>query len=343
MLSINEQISQFCGFLSFNDFGAFVYHCTHCECEFLSCHELEVHILCEHQEDVKKNIQHIFVSDGASGSLPSTVTTTSDQLTNNSVVHKETSIEQIELNSIPIETPLPNNRIESNDSMKSQIIDSKTNSSEMLIEKSQPKTIKSIKTKQYYCDLCADLSFKTLTAVKKHMKIHIANKVRKWCTICCILSYDYEKHMRLNHTCRPYQCAFCVASFTTNSHRMEHLRVHTDERPFLCETCGIAFKSQNTKRKHDMTIHWKTLPHRCIKCNKTFLIPSHLQDHINSQHSNIRSHICEVCGKAFSTRMYLRKHKLIHGERKFPCKFCNKSFKTWDTRHLHQKSIHRFA
>lgn len=321
----NEQINQFCGFVLLNDFGAFVYHCAHCDAELLSGPELEEHVLLEHREDVKRNIQHLFVSDGVFGS---TSTSTNDQTPPESIVFEKITNCQREINEDFI---IPDS--------ESQKDTGREKTSEVSTSKNGLKSPTTCK--RFYCEMCPDLSLRSFGTLKKHMKIHIANKVRKFCDICRRMSYDYEKHMRLKHSFRPYQCAFCEASFGSNGCRMNHLRVHTDERPFLCEACGMSFKSQNTKHKHVLRVHLKKLPHRCKECDKTFLLPSHLQEHIESMHSNDRPFVCETCGKAFSTRKYLRKHKLTHGERKYQCKLCNKLFKTSDTRRWHEKNFHK--
>lgn len=340
MSSVNKQINQFCGFILLNDFGAFVYHCAHCDGELLSGPELEEHVLLEHQEDVKRNIKHLFVSDGV---FESTTTSTKDQ-TAAEIVNNEQFTDEINEDLIipdSISSHDLNNQIRRNVSTESP----KYNDRRQISEVSTSKTVlkKSATFKRFYCEMCPDLSLRAFGALKKHMRIHIANRVRKFCDICRRMSYDYEKHMKTKHTFRPYQCAFCEASFRSNGDRMVHLRVHTDERPFLCEACGKSFKSQNTKHKHDLRVHLKMMPHRCKECDKTFLLPSHLQEHIESMHSNDRPFVCETCGKAFSTRKYLRKHKLTHGERKFQCKLCNKLFKTSDTRRWHEKTVHKIV
>lgn len=51
MCFTNRKIEQSCGFLLLDDFNAFIYCCTKCQCEFDYSSDLEMHILSEHQND----------------------------------------------------------------------------------------------------------------------------------------------------------------------------------------------------------------------------------------------------------------------------------------------------
>lgn len=195
----------------------------------------------------------------------------------------------------------------------------------------------------FYCDICpVKKSFSNKDNLKQHMKRHIANKVRKTCPVCQKVPLNYDKHMQINHLeSSPYKCDFCGAAFRNNNNRVVHMRGHTGERPFLCQACGKTFKSQDTRNKHNMRMHTKQLPYRCLPCNRQFISPSQLLDHKLAFHSDIRPYSCEVCGMDFATKKNLRKHRLSHGERKHPCKYCDKKFKTSDTRRWHERMVHK--
>lgn len=335
-----DQIDQFCGFLLLNDFGVFVYCCKHCECECLSGPELEEHILLEHREDVKNNIKHIFVSDGVSGSTSDLAPTSTPAPSIEPSADSQEFEAAVELNNNLVTEEVLSPKNSNDGSVDYDSFEPQPQASCDLQESFNNNQKKSSPTKKFYCELCPDITFSQLCIVKRHMKVHMGNKVRKFCSICRKVTYDFEKHMKLKHTGRPYKCDFCDASFGNNSNRVIHMRMHTGSKPFLCATCGASFNSQSAKRKHELRMHIKKFPHQCLECNRTFLLPSHLQEHTLSLHSDSKNFICEACGKSFANRKHLRRHKLTHGERIHQCKCCDKVFKTTDTRRGHMKKVH---
>ena len=97
----------------------------------------------------------------------------------------------------------------------------------------------------YYCDMCPDITLSTFNILQAHMRRHRDHRFRtKKCQICNKKARDLEKHMRMNHMeKKPYKCDFCDNRYRTNNNRLNHMRVHTQERPFLCDQCGIFFLS----------------------------------------------------------------------------------------------------
>lgn len=47
-----------------------------------------------------------------------------------------------------------------------------------------------------------------------------------------------------------HKCPYCKTVCTKPSALAKHLQVHSDERPFPCETCGFAFKTKSNLSKH---------------------------------------------------------------------------------------------
>lgn len=47
-----------------------------------------------------------------------------------------------------------------------------------------------------------------------------------------------------------HKCPYCKTVCTKPSTLAKHLQVHSDERPFPCETCGFAFKTKSNLSKH---------------------------------------------------------------------------------------------
>jgi general transcription factor IIIA len=111
----------------------------------------------------------------------------------------------------------------------------------------------------------------------------------------------------------------CRKSFNRQARLTEHIRSHTNERPFSCSEKN---------------------------CDKAFLRDSHLKHHIKSAHTNERNYPCTwaTCGKKFATGTRLRRHESSHQTKeKYTCKGfdgCSESFRKHATLSRHILSVH---
>lgn len=111
----------------------------------------------------------------------------------------------------------------------------------------------------------------------------------------------------------------CTKSFNRQARLTEHIRSHTNERPFTCPE---------------------------EECNKAFLRDSHLKHHIKSAHTNQRNYPCTWtnCDKKFATGTRLRRHEASHQTKeKYTCKGyegCNETFRKHATLSRHILSVH---
>uniref|UniRef100_A0A8D8YZJ5 Zinc finger protein 628 n=1 Tax=Cacopsylla melanoneura TaxID=428564 RepID=A0A8D8YZJ5_9HEMI len=80
------------------------------------------------------------------------------------------------------------------------------------------------------------------------------------------------------------------------------------------------------------------IKYECSLCEQTFSHKNYWRAHIRT-HSQDRSHACDVCPSKFKARSDLGKHKKhVHsGTNRFPCKFCNATFKRASNLKLHTK------
>ena len=117
-----------------------------------------------------------------------------------------------------------------------------------------------------------------------------------------------------------HRCTYegCDKSFNRPAKLAQHVRSHTNTRPFAC-------------------------PH--VLCTKDFLRESHLKHHVKSAHSDVRDYVCEWegCEKSFVTATRLKRHHAAHeGREKFRCTVagCGQTFRKHGTLQKHVLTVH---
>ena len=107
-----------------------------------------------------------------------------------------------------------------------------------------------------------------------------------------------------------FQCLTCSARFQSQEILTNHLKVHSEERPFNCRFCPKNFKRSNNLKDHEK-IHTGEKPFRCETCGKCFVKRSDLTRH-NRTHTGERPYQCDICKYWYSEPGTLRKHKRLH-------------------------------
>ena len=176
-------------------------------------------------------------------------------------------------------------------------------------------------------------SFKTLGGCKNHQLLQHASDSQKvfkckFCEKAFASNQLRNKHENLAHIKR-FPCSACGKVFSEKTRLLIHNRIHSGEKPYVCEDCGFSCAQKDNLRLHKQFKHPSTdgaeKRFACPLCPASFLTKSNLSRHSIS-HSDMKQCVCETCGKGFKDPAALKQHTFSHSGTEFPCDKCDQRF-----------------
>lgn len=229
------------------------------------------------------------------------------------------------------------------------------------------KMHKSAVRPSFECDKC-DQSYFTESGLKAHEQWHLRTIVCPECDKGFSRKNHLHRHLVTVHTKDPdgkprkkakykivdgkkvYEktyvpCPICGRQCDDRILK-NHLRTHSDERPFLCDKCDRRFKVVDEMKRHIKAVHDNMKPFCCSTCGNFFKRRRNLIEH-EERHKPVQSypHKCSVngCGKAFKVRWSLASHLKRHkGVKDHQCPHCEKQFTRKLNMKLHISKVHKY-
>lgn len=110
---------------------------------------------------------------------------------------------------------------------------------------------KSKKKRRHHCSLCSS-HFSMKCSLKKHLSLEHQVHDTFSCRICHeeFPTFErYRQHQRQEHDSGPVMCEECGKSVLPSLLK-QHMRIHTGERPFACDLCGLRFRQRSAFITH---------------------------------------------------------------------------------------------
>ena len=212
------------------------------------------------------------------------------------------------------------------------------------------------KAQPQLCPICGK-EIRTAKYMEKHIKLTHGDE--KQCTVCD-KKFKRPDHF-LNHKCVNMEgvvvmekkrktreqrqaegiqddrvCPVCGKTFSVQSNLTKHMKSH-GEKTVPCPQCGKCFYTQFAVKAHIKHVHEES-HNVCQYCGKVMKCKNSLYGHINQYHqSTVTLYECEICGKQFRQKGNVKKHQLIHSDKKtYSCKFCERKFRFPEQHRRHE-------
>ncbi|XP_063915343.1 zinc finger protein 596-like isoform X2 [Zophobas morio] len=190
---------------------------------------------------------------------------------------------------------------------------------------------------------------------KRHEDCHVDQNKKQFMCPVCKLKFSIWRicsmHMWKCHAIDLglLTCPMCNEFKSYSAVRViNHMAIHSEEKPFVCAACGKTFKQMNQLRTHEVThmapdeAPTSATQKQCEFCDRFFANSKCLKKHIKFVHDKFKPFICNICGHQTARKEMLQLHHRQHtGDKPFQCSYCD--YKTADRNCLRKHTMRHFG
>ena len=188
------------------------------------------------------------------------------------------------------------------------------------LKKNQTACLKRNRVRQkgtFSCHLC-QYRAPNKGLLVKHIRYHTDERpfICDQCQYDCTNKGQLKRHIIEKHThSEPrFSCVKCEYKAHRIAHMVQHMRIHTGERPFACTECKFR-TTQVAGLNNHMKRHTGARPFECSQCDYKARTKQNLGQHERS-HSVVRAYSCKECEMTFKYMTTLGRHlKKVHVKR----------------------------
>ena len=134
----------------------------------------------------------------------------------------------------------------------------------------------------------------------------------RWMWCCFQTASALTTHSVTHNDIRPFACTVCDLSFklqrTLENHQLQH---EEREKTHKCEACSLAFLTKVGLVQH-MKTHTDIKPYKCPECEKYFGQLSYMKTHMKRSHATEKTFNCNICLKSCAQKYIFNKHMKSH-------------------------------
>ncbi|KAF6198339.1 hypothetical protein GE061_008087 [Apolygus lucorum] len=112
-----------------------------------------------------------------------------------------------------------------------------------------------------------------------------------------------------------------------------HIRTHTKEKPWKCDSCDLRFSTSSGLKNHKMN-HEGVRRFQCDMCDYRSVQEVTMKQHVDQVHLNLTPYQCHECGYRCYSKRTLRLHIVVHMGTEYRCKMPGCSYLSDSRRRL---------